>query len=259
MGRDMDAALRAYGRRGPSRPTWLVGGVAVMLVAAGSYKAMPWVELRLAQPEEYAVADGKVQNVTLADGTQLTLAGGAEVKVRYTRHYREVKLTHGAIFADVAHDTGRPFRVDTGNARIVDVGTSFEVLSRPESIRVTVATGVVQFSRNGWYSKPIRLAANQAATLDQAGLSQIEDVSLKNVARWRSEWVEYRGVPLRQVVADLQSLSPLPIRIEDESLANKLVGGRIRLTDPVGQLQNLAITHTFRVHQTDDAVILSKN
>jgi len=259
MGSDMDAALSAYARRGASRRSWIAGGAAVLLVVAGGYKAVPLVELNLAQPHDYAVADEKVREVRLPDGTRLILAGGARVKVRYTRYDREVELTGGAIFADVAHDERRPFRVDTGNARILDVGTSFEVLSKPASIRVTVASGAVRFGNNGWFSKPINLTANQAATLDDTGLNRIANVAPDAVANWRSEWAEYKGAPLRRVIADLQTLSPLRIEIADESLADKPMSGRIRLTDPVGQLQNLAVIYDFQMHQTNDALVISRN
>ncbi|MCT2398813.1 FecR family protein [Novosphingobium mangrovi (ex Huang et al. 2023)] len=259
MGSDMNAALRAYDKRGASGRNLAVGGLAALLVVAGGYKATPSVELYFAQPREYAVAGEEVREIRLEDGTRLFLAGGADVKVRYTRHDRVVELGQGTIFAKVAHDEGRPFRVDTGEARIVDIGTSFEVLSKPGEIRVSVASGVVRFGRSGWFDKPIELIRRQSATLDRTGLKRTADVSPDNVARWRSEWVEYKGTPLRQVIADLQTLSPLPIRIADESLANKLVGGRIRLTDPVGQLQNLAIIYEFQVRRSDNGLIVSKN
>lgn len=259
MGSDMDVALNVYNRRGATTRALVAGGAAFLLIAVGGYQAMPWVGLRLAQPQEFAVADGKVREVILADGTRLTLAGGAEVEVRYTRHDRVVGLTRGTIFANVAHDERRPFRVETGDARIVDIGTSFEIVSKPRNIRVTVATGVVQFGKKGWFSKPINLTAKQAAILDRKGLNRIADVSPDSVANWRSEWVEYKGAPLRRVIADLQSLSPLPIEIADESLTNKPVSGRIRLTDPVGQLQNLSITHSFHIRHTADALVMSKN
>ncbi|WP_171012437.1 MULTISPECIES: FecR domain-containing protein [unclassified Sphingomonas] len=259
MGSDMDAALQAYGRPGRSGHAWLVGGMTVLLVMLGGYKSLPLIALYLAQPQDYSVADGKVRAVTLADGTQLTLGGSARVKIRYTRHDRVVELTQGTLFAKVAHDAQRPFRIDTGNARIVDVGTSFEVSNKPGSIRVAVASGVVRFGRNGWFDTPIQLQARQAAILDQAGLNRIADMKPDEVARWRGEWMEYRGAPLRQVIADLQSLSPLPIDIADKDLAEKPVSGRIRLTDPVGQLENLSITHAFRVHKTERALTLSKS
>lgn len=258
MGSEMNAALGSYERRGVSRRTWLASGMAVLLVVACGYKAMPLVELRFAQSQDYAAADGTIREVILADGTQLALGGGAEVKVRYTRHDRVVELAHGTIFANVAHER-RPFRVEAGNAHIVDLGTSFEVSSKPASIRVIVASGSVEFGDDSWLSKPINMVASQAAILDGRGLNRIADVDPDNVARWRSEWVEYKGAPLQQVIADLQSLSPVPIEINDKSLMNQPVSGRMRLTDPVSQLENLSITHAFRVRRAGDALVISKN
>lgn len=259
MGPDMDAALLSYQSPKPPRRVILACGLAVVLVAIGGYKAMPLMELYLVTPREYASPHDDIREVVLEDGTRLTLAGGATVKVRYTPHDRVVELASGTIFADVAHNQHRPFRIDAGDGRIVVVGTSFEVSHKLTNIRVAVASGIVQFGRNSWFSKPIKLNADQAAILDPTGLSRIENINSGTVARWRSEWTEYKGAPLRQVITDLQSLSPLPIRIDDDTLANKPVSGRIQLTDPVGQLHNLSITHNFHIRKTDDALILSEN
>jgi len=257
MGPDMDAALSAYGRRGSSRRTLLAGGAAGLLVPAGAYQAKPRVGLPPAGGQHYTGGGGKGRQTQRADGTRLQAAGGAGREARGPQPNRVVELMRGAIFAEVAHDASRPFRIDAGDARIVDVGTSFEVLSKPGNVRVTVASGVVQFGKNAWFSKPVTLTVNQAAILDRTGLSRLADVPLSNVARWRSAWAEYSGAPLRQVIADLQTLSPLPIRIADENLANKLVGGRIRLSDPLGQLHNLAIIYEFEIRQAGDAIIVS--
>lgn len=259
MGPDMDAALRVYDRRGGSSQAWLATGAAVLLAVAGGYKAIPSIELSLAEVREYTVADGMVRHVALSDGTELILAADAVVEVRYTPHDRVVELARGTIFADVRHDDGRSFRIDAGETRIVDLGTRFEVAMKPADIRVSVASGKVRFGRSGWFDTPISLTASQAATFDPAGVHRLADVDPDAVARWRSEWVEYKGAPLRDVIADLQGLSAEPIRIADQSLGDKPVSGRIRLTDPLGQLQNLSITHDFRLRRTRDALVISGN
>jgi transmembrane sensor len=257
MGSQMDTALHAYERRRITRRA-LSSVVAVAVVLVAGHQAMPFIEGYFAPATEYRVADRAMRTVTLTDGTKLVLAGGASLKVRYTRHERVVELTRGAIFAEVAHDKDRPFRVDTGETRIVDIGTSFEVVSKPSLVRVTVASGAVRFGRNQWFGKSLDLGANQAATLDQTGLNRIADANSLRIASWRNEWAEYKGAPLGQVIADLQSLSPLPIKIADAELANRRVSGRIKLTDPVGQLENLAIVQAFNVERTEDGFLLSK-
>lgn len=258
MGSQMDSALNAYERRRTLRRALPAIGAAV-LALIGGHQAMPFIEGYLAPVQEYQVADRAMRTVALADGTKLVLAGGASLKVRYTRHERLVELTHGTIFADVAHDKDRPFQVDTGETRIVDIGTSFEVVSKPSLVRVTVASGTVRFGRNQWFGTSLDLGANQAAALDPTGLNRIADANSLSVAPWRSEWAEYKGAPLRQVIADLQSLSPLPIKIADAQLADRRVSGRIKLTDPVGQLENLAIVQAFRIERTEDGFLLSQN
>lgn len=257
MGSDMDAALRSYGRRGASRRAAVAGGVAAVFVAMLGYAAWPALALQLAQAQSFTAGDG-LRNVSLSDGTRITLAAGTSITVRYTGHDRVVALTGGTLFADVVHDPARPFRIETGHARIVDVGTSFEVSSRNDAVHVAVASGSVRFGKAGWFATPIALNAKQAATLDDSGLKRTADIDPGAVARWRTEWAEYKGTPLSQVVADLQSLSPVPIEIADPALGDLPVSGRIRLSDPAHQLDNLAIIHDFHLRRRDGRMVLSK-
>lgn len=257
MGPDMDDALTAYGRRGRSRRVLVAGGVAGLLALVGGYAAWPSAELLLAQPQHYAATEGSLRDVTLEDGTRLTLAGGADIRVRYTQHDRTVELSHGTLFADVTHDESRPFRIDAGGARITDLGTRFEVSTKPADVRVTVETGAVRLGSRSWFGTAIDLSADQAAVFGQAGPRRIADARAGGVARWRREWIEYRDAPLAQVLADLESVSPLPIRIADPDLATLRVSGRIRLTDPVRQVGNLSVIHAFAVTRRDDAILIS--
>lgn len=258
MGSQMDNALSVYERRRTLHRALPVAGAAA-LALVGGIQAMPVIEGYFAPVKEYHVAQGAMRTVALTDGTKLVLAGGASLKVRYTRHERRVELTNGTLFAEVVHDEDRPFRIEAGETRIVDLGTSFEVVSKPSLVQVTVATGAVRFGRNQWFGKSLDLGSNQAATLDQTGLNRIADANARSIAAWRQGWAEYKGAPLRQVVADLQSLSPLPITIADAELADRRVSGRIKLTDPVGQLENLAIVQAIRLERTESGFLLSKN
>lgn len=261
MGPKMDQGLGAYVRRRRARRALATGGIVAMLALFASYRALPAIELFFAQPQEFAATEGAIREIRLDDGTRLTLAGGTQIRIRYGAHVREVELTRGTIFADVVHDATRPFRIDAGQARIADIGTRFEVSSKPDFVRVAVEEGRVRFGDDSWFGpwfdKNIDLTARQAAILTTAGLNRTDDADA--IARWRSEWVEYRDTPMRQVVADLESVSPLPIRIADADLANRQVSGRIRLTDPMRQIDNLSIIHNFSVTRQGGAIVLSDN
>jgi transmembrane sensor len=69
--------------------------------------------------------------------------------------------------------------------------------------------------------------------------------------------VEYENAPLSRVVADLDSTAPLPIEFADKKLAELRVSGRIRLTDPLRQINNLSIIHGFSIEKTDNSIIIS--
>jgi len=258
MGPNMDGALNAYAKRRRSRQALLAGSLAAILALIGGYKAIPSIELLFAQPQDYAAADEDIRQVNLEDGTRLTLASGTEVRVRFTRHARDVELRHGTLFADITHE-GRPFRIDTGDARITDLGTRFEVTKKPAAVRVVVESGAVRFGTKNWFGKSIDLNAAQAAVLSGAGLNRIDDVTPDGVARWRNIWAEYRDTPMKQVVADLESVSSLPIEIKDSALAEQRVSGRVRLVEPMRQLQNLSVIHGFSVHKNDNSIVLARN
>ncbi len=256
MGSDMDDALRTYGRRRRSRRKMVAGAGAVLLLGAGGYMATPFLALQLAEPVHYAVADGEIREVELHDGTRLTLAAGAAVTIRYTDYDRVVELAQGTIYADVPHDHQRPFRIDAGDARIVDLGTRFEVSMKPDQVRVAVAEGAVKLGPRGWFGSSVDLTVNQAASWDRSGVHRIADISADSIGRWRQEWVEYKGAPLSQVIADLQGLSKLPIRIDSADLASRPVSGRLQLTDPAGQIENLSIIHEFRIRREEGIIVI---
>jgi transmembrane sensor len=167
-------------------------------------------------------------------------------------------LVRGTILADVAHDEKRPFRIEIDRARITDIGTRFEVEKKPSDLRVAVEAGAVRFGAGGWLGAHLDLGARQAAILSDAGLHRTDDVPANDIARWRTGWVEYRDTPMSEVIGDLESVSPMPIRLADQSLGDLRVSGRIRLADPLGQLNNLAVIHNFSVGRANGAILLSK-
>jgi ferric-dicitrate binding protein FerR (iron transport regulator) len=60
---------------------------------------------------------------------------------------REVFL-EGQAFLRVRHDSTRPFVVNAGGTRAIDLGTAFEVRAYPnEGVRVAVTEGVVEVRR----------------------------------------------------------------------------------------------------------------
>jgi ferric-dicitrate binding protein FerR (iron transport regulator) len=86
--------------------------------------------------------------VALSDGSHIVLNAGSEVKYRekFGSDGREVYFW-GEAFFEIASDPTRPFVIETGDARIKVLGTSFNVKAYPNTgiTEVVVNTGTVLF------------------------------------------------------------------------------------------------------------------
>jgi transmembrane sensor len=98
---------------------------------------------------EIATRKGSKSNIKLPDGTEVWL--NADSKLSYPENFvgstREVTLTGEAYF-DVMHDTAHPFIIHAGKARILVLGTAFNVRNYPQekSIETTLMRGKIEVS-----------------------------------------------------------------------------------------------------------------
>ncbi len=190
---------------------------------------------------EYGTAAGQRLSVTLADGTQLTLAPASRVRLAAgygdggsmggskARPYvaREVEFEGEAYFT-VVHDAVHPFAVRTRNAVVRDVGTVFDVRAYPEdrALRVAVADGRVAITgRDGLLAArpPQPLAAGDVATVADATITIEHGADLASLTAWRQGRLVFAKTPLAEVVQDLSRAFDLSIRVEDSVLASQRV------------------------------------
>ena len=98
--------------------------------------------------KSFASGNAVSSALQLADGSKLVLNAGSEVKYpeKFGSHGREVYFW-GEAFFEIAPDPTRPFVIETGDARIKVLGTSFNVKAFPETgiTEVVVNSGTVLF------------------------------------------------------------------------------------------------------------------
>src|SRR6202042_1912925 len=92
-----------------------------------------------------ATAVGQQRNVTLADGSIVTLNTNTILETDLSRSVRQIYLRKGEAHFQVAHDRSRPFLVHAGDAVVRAVGTEFEVRLREDKhVEVLVNEGRVE-------------------------------------------------------------------------------------------------------------------
>ncbi len=178
----------------PSRRRWIGGAIAAAVTAAvglGVWTQQP-------QPYTIATAAGERRVVTLGDGSSIVLAGGSSVRLDH-RNPRVAAVDRGEMLFRVRHDADRPFAVQVGGLRLVDLGTVFDVKAVAGRTRVAVAEGAVMVDPDG---AALRLDPGQAVLADGTTL-QRESVAAADVGAWQDGRLAYDDAPLTEVAADL--------------------------------------------------------
>lgn len=167
----------------------------------------------------YETRPGETRQIALSDGSQVTLAPASRLQAASRWRPRTLALEHGEAFFVVAHQSGRPFTVQAGDAMVRVVGTRFNVHhGADQEVRVEVEQGVVQVSDRQEH-RAVTLRAGQTAVADARGLT-VGVLSRPDLAGgWRQGRLAYEDAPLAEVVADLNRYGRRPLTIDSASTA----------------------------------------
>jgi transmembrane sensor len=181
---------------------------------------------------DFRTGTGESRVVTLADGTQVNLSGGSAIDVDLTPEGRRVHLLVGQAFFDVTHDSSRPFTVDAGNAKVVVLGTAFDVALDDDATTVQLARGVVGISGDGANRAVSEMAPGDVALVDDMGTITRSTVPVNEIGTWRNGLLFVNDVTIDGVVSRLQRYHPAWISVPDRALGRKRVTGLYDLRDP---------------------------
>jgi transmembrane sensor len=205
---DIKAATAEALRRHPlpkPRARWV--GLAPVTAAIGLFVVaggLVWFE-SVARPT-FTTAVGEQRLVVLSDGSRVRLNTDSQVRVQYMPGERRVVLTRGEAFFEAAHDTSRPFVVAADGARVRAVGTKFDVRRDASAVSVTLVQGQVQVRRYG-QAAAATLAPNQQLTVTGRGISAPRPADAAEASGWTTGHLTFRGVPLRDAVAEVNRYS----------------------------------------------------
>jgi len=155
----------------------------------------------------------------------------------------------------VQADKSRPFDVLAGTARITVVGTKFSVRYTPslgsQAVQVAVIEGRVRVTG----SSAIEITAGQTVTADGAGrLGAVTTVPVEAVAAWRSRRLNFDGVPLAQVLAEIGRYGDLPVRLADAEAGRLALTARVNLHKLDAFVRALPQVLPVRLVQRGDAL-----
>lgn len=234
----------------PSRRAWFGGAIAAALVAT---IAIPNLGL-FADPNRIETAAGEHRTVALADGSTIEVNGASVVMLDKDRP-RFARLESGEAMFHVVHREGDPFVVEAGRARIVDLGTAFNVVRRDRGTSVAVSEGVVLYNPA---RDKVRVEAGQAIEADDDDTKppQIRPIDVANVGGWRTGLLVYNGAPLAVVAEDLKRTAGIDVAIAPGAAGRSFRGALIVDKDRARTVADLAaLSGTTAARQGDGWVL----
>lgn len=185
------------------------------------------LEKQLATYEHVVTAPGQMREVTLPDGTEVTLnvASSLKYNARYGKEAREVWLD-GEAFFDVESDAECPFSIHSGMLDVNVTGTSFNVCAYPDDTRtsVTVKSGKVGVA---YGDDDIRMNLHPDEEIvintDDSSVSR-NTVTAKDAMAWMKGSLVFRQNTLPEAIRILRRYYPCDIELRDSTSRVRLSG-----------------------------------
>lgn len=228
----------------PDPPAWIARMVPLAPVAAIAAAMLLAVAGVFAfntgggVPEpHYATQIAEVRDVTLPDGTRVTLGPRSRLDVSFSAQLRVVRLVDGEAFFDVVSDPARPFHVLAGDRLIRVLGTRFNVTRAGSVVRVAVVEGRVELLANGPVALPVAelvqtaevLTAGERALVEQDRAVRVgTGVDEASHSSWQNNWLAYEDASLAEIVAHISRYESRRIILSSPEI------GQLRLTAAFG-------------------------
>ncbi len=207
-----------------------------------------------------AAPAGRIVTAALSDGTQITLAPGAEFKGTFTNARREISNLSGTSFFSVSHDAARPFIISLGERTITVVGTKFEVKAGGNSQSVTVLDGIVSIttdSQNPALER--RLIAGDRVTYSGQSQEGIFDrPASEDVAEWRDGTLEFDRADAQTITEKLNGFYGRAVfDVDPDSPPALSFSGALSLSDPLTTARRLEELTPVIARDVDGIFVLS--
>ena len=203
--------------------------VGISGATIAGFGAQSWLASRsstrvaAAEMREIATRPGQRLEVDLTDGTHVVL--GPASRFRYPSRFsntRNVELL-GEGYFDVAHDSDRPFAVETARGIARDIGTRFGVSAYAEdrSMQVVVEEGSVRVSSRSNDAQGKVLVRGDLARVAESGALTVErGVNVDSHLAWASGRLVLKNMPLRAALVQINRWYDADVRIGDPRLAD---------------------------------------
>lgn len=247
--------------------------IALVVVGISFYSRDPGLATRI----------GEQRNVSLQDGTRISLNTASRIRVRYTQAERRIELDQGEAYFEVAKHSDWPFVVVAGGKQVVARGTTFLVRRDEASLAVTLVEGRVvvasasesvpsiqadpaptmagasesHSSPRGVTAANVTLSPGQRLTFINHELPKLDQPVLERVTAWQHGQIILDHTSLADAVAEMNRYSDVQLKIEEAKAGRAEVTGIFRIGDSESFARAVAETYHLQVATRRGQIVLA--
>lgn len=165
--------------------------------------------------------EGEMKEVALADGSKVWLNENSSLTYPDAMNGDERRvILKGEAFFDITKNPSKPFIINTRDAEVKVLGTSFEVRAMEDETKteVVVKTGKVSLGKKNEV-KPLILTENQKGVYNNQTKGYVKsEVKNLNSISWQSKTLDFNDVTLEKVLIDIENHFDLKVTLENQDL-----------------------------------------
>jgi ferric-dicitrate binding protein FerR (iron transport regulator) len=190
---------------------------AIAILAVGSWAFWLTTLNKTLDAGQFATNAGQIEQITMKDGSVITLNANSSVEYKVTEKSREIKLQGMAHF-EVAKNPNAPFVIESNNNKVTVLGTGFDVQSYSgKPLQVTVNHGKVKVEKLSNSSTMlesviltkgmrVRENLNQAnATNKRSQIFAVDSNVNLDAVKWESGNLIFTNAPIEDLVNAIET------------------------------------------------------
>lgn len=204
----------------------------------------------------------ETKEIELADGSVVSLneASSLSYPAAFSDR-RSVKLS-GTAFFEIKPDKDHPFTVETPEAVVTVLGTSFQVKTAQNYSEVIVETGLVSIAKKPQQNKAeksvkINLAPGEMGVVRSSGGGVAKTKNKdQNYLAWKTRRMVFSKTPMKDVAATLSSVYKVEVKLENKEIGDCRLTATFDKKEVKEIVEVISQTFGFEVAASSDRYVL---
>ena len=187
----------------PALPKLVAAFATAVILGGGALALLNGQQYRSSGPQSYSTGLGGHEVIKLADGSQIELNTDTTLRADITPSHRHITLERGEAFFQIVHDAKRPFVVEAGRQRIIDLGTKFLARRETGRLEVDLLEGKARLDGGNTKSALLLPGDRAIATATDLSVTKRPERKLQEQMGWRHGVIVFDNATLADAAAEL--------------------------------------------------------